>query len=404
MKAKPAAYYLLLLALLFQQTGCRRNVSKVKLPRMAETYSYKDKFPLGLNVAQRFLKTQFEYAPLKVTTQSFDKEALVLGAYDSSTIYFIVTKNLIPDKDAVTSMLNYVSRGNTLFIAAEYIDSSFTQKLGIKITDYGWLKYITDNDSSLLMQDVNISLTDSIWPAGNKFGFYFNRMEQYITAVDTPLTHILGGAENGMTNFVCMNYGSGRIFIHSNPLVFSNYFLLTKNNHRYFENVISYLQPRPIIDYYRNSHYSGNAFFSLQVFFKYPALKWALLLGMGLLLLYVAFAGKRKQRPVPTLQPNINSSVSFVQTVGLLYLQKKDNRNIALKMATYFYEHVRSHYFIATNTINDEFVKILSRKSGVSETRVNELTLLFDEINNMGQISDLELLDLHNRIQEFYKQ
>ncbi|MGE5106988.1 MAG: hypothetical protein ACM3H8_05560, partial [Sphingobacteriales bacterium] len=78
--------------------------------------------------------------------------------------------------------------------------------------------------------------------------------------------------------------------------------------------------------------------------------------------------------------------------------------NIAVKMITYFFEHIRNHYFLATHVINDEFVKALSRKSGVSEESIEELSAIIESVNNSEQVTDLELLDLHNRIQEFYKQ
>jgi hypothetical protein len=67
------------------------------------------------------------------------------------------------------------------------------------------------------------------------------------------------------------------------------------------------------------------------------------------------FDSKRRQRIIKPLQPNINTSVAFTETVGRLYLQKKDNRNIADKMITYFLEHIRNQYFLNTNQLNDEF-------------------------------------------------
>ena len=122
-----------------------------------------------------------------------------------------------------------------------------------------------------------------------------------------------------------------------------------------------------------------------------------------LMLLYIAFGSKRKRRLIPELPTNTNASLSFVQTIGNLYLQKKDNRNIAVKKMTYFLEWVRNSYHINTNNINPEFVQALSRKSGVAEQRVQLLMEKASYINNSDSITDHDLFELNNLIDEFYK-
>ena len=408
MKAAGITYRLLFILLPgFLLCGCMSGKSKVKLPGMTPTYSYKDKLPMGLNAAYRLVHTQFATAPIKINSLSFDKEFSFLNVYDSGVVYLLITNNLFLSETEANYMLNFVAKGNTLFIAAEYIDTSFTKNLNLKTVNNSWQHFLTNNDMLPLLQEDTFHIANPYSGEYEPYSFFYESMSQYFRIPDSSLAGVFGKTAFDSSNYSGINYGSGHIWIHSNPLLFSNYFLLSKNNYEYFEKVFSYLKDRPVIvywdDYYRNARYGRN-FFSLQVFFKYPALTWALILGMSLMLLYVAFASKRKQRIIPTLEPNVNSSVSFVQTVGLLYLQKKDNRNIAVKMITFFFEHIRNHYFLTTTIINNEFINALSRKSGVSESRVAELADIIESINHKENISDIELLDLHNRICEFYKQ
>jgi len=124
---------------------------------------------------------------------------------------------------------------------------------------------------------------------------------------------------------------------------------------------------------------------------------------LGMLLLYIAFGSKRKQRSIPEKIPVANSTVSYTETIGRLYLQKKDNRNIAQKMITYFLEYTRNNYFLNAKQVNNEFVAALSRKSGVSETDVINLVNLIEEINEEEKVSDIKLLELHNQLQLFIK-
>jgi hypothetical protein len=122
-----------------------------------------------------------------------------------------------------------------------------------------------------------------------------------------------------------------------------------------------------------------------------------------MLLLYILFGGKRRQRIIPEIKPNQNSSVAFTETVARLYLQKHDNKNVADKMITYFFEFIRNNYFLNTNVGNKEFITALSRKSGVSEENT---IALFNAINTANQsitIDDYQLLSLNEQIQQFYK-
>ena len=130
---------------------------------------------------------------------------------------------------------------------------------------------------------------------------------------------------------------------------------------------------------------------------------YAFLLTLAALLLFIAFGGKRRQRFVPEKIPNTNTTVSYTETIGRLYLQKKDNRNMALKMFTYFLEHVRNNYYLNTQNLNNEFSEALSRKSGVPEARVKHLLQLMDDTDRSADISDMRVLELHNLMQEYFK-
>ncbi len=144
-------------------------------------------------------------------------------------------------------------------------------------------------------------------------------------------------------------------------------------------------------------------FLSLSVIKQNPPLLWAFWIAVGGLLLFILFNIKRKQRIIPVVKPNVNTTVTFTETVGRLYLQKKDNRHIAEKMITYFYEHIRNKYFISTANINDEFMNSLSGKSGVSKDKTLELFSLIEQVRAEEQIEDAVLLKLNTEIENFTK-
>ncbi len=83
------------------------------------------------------------------------------------------------------------------------------------------------------------------------------------------------------------------------------------------------------------------------------------------------------------------------------YLQKKNNKNIADKMITHFYEHIRNNYFLNTGEINNDFINTLSRKSGVAIELTQNLFVTIEKIQANKNVNDVDLLTLNELIQKF---
>ncbi len=126
-------------------------------------------------------------------------------------------------------------------------------------------------------------------------------------------------------------------------------------------------------------------------------------IALDMLLLYVLFGMKRKQRVVPVIEPVQNTSIAFTEAVAALYLAEKNNKNIADKMIGYFNEHVRTHYFLNVSAGNKDFINSLSKKSGVPLESVQALYNAMEKIGVAYDVSDFELLSLSEQIQLFYK-
>ncbi len=246
------------------------------------------------------------------------------------------------------------------------------------------------------------------------YGYYYFPFLNALTDYDTSFTKVLGTNEINKPNYIVLFEGKGRIYLHVAPRIFGNYFLLTGDNYIYFDNVISYLRsdPKNIYwdEYYKNTdpgrrrnadNKDDDNFSSLSVIRQHPPLLWAFWLTVAGLLLFILFNIKRKQRVIKTVKPNVNTTVNFTETVGRLYLQKKDNNHIAEKMITYFYEHIRNKYFISTVDINDEFINSLAGKSGVSKEDTQQLFFLIKEIQQEEKTEDLQLLKLNTKIENF---
>jgi hypothetical protein len=113
---------------------------------------------------------------------------------------------------------------------------------------------------------------------------------------------------------------------------------------------------------------------------------------------------KRRQRVIPVITPLRNSTLDFVNTVAGVYFNDKDNRSIADKKVSHFLEFVRSRFNIATQTLDEDFIGQLHRKSGVDKDDVVNLVELLSALPIEKRVTDTTLLNLDRHIDHFYKQ
>lgn len=363
---------------------------------------------MGVFVAHKMFQEQFRSYFLYERIKRFGDPEMEIE--DSRNLYFIVANNLFLQQTDVDEMLNYVSKGNRLFIAASYIDEKLLDTLHTQPKYNGSeLLMMFDVKNANEMRHTSVQLKDTAYSGNTKFDFFYYPMLDYFKGIDSSVTTILGLNDRNKPNFISIKYGDGIIFLHLHPEVFSNYFLLKENNKQYFEKVLSYMNSdRNHVywdDFYRRGFAAGSkkSFSSFSVFMKYQPLKWGLLIAVFGLLLFVLMGIKRRQRVIPVKVPNINSSVTFAETIGRLYLQKKDHHNIVHKITTYFLEKVRTRYFLNTSHINAEFISSLARKSNLPEEHVKSTFQYIQQLQEADTISDSELMELHNRLLPFFK-
>lgn len=115
------------------------------------------------------------------------------------------------------------------------------------------------------------------------------------------------------------------------------------------------------------------------------------------------FEAKRKQRIIPVIKPLANTTLEFVATIGNLYYQRGDHKNIAEKKIQFFFDYLHAHYFVSTTHRDERFVSMLAGKSGAGEQNVKALTNTINQILAKEKISKEELISLNALLEKFYK-
>lgn len=358
------------------------------------TLSRHDKNPYGAYCLYSELKDIFPQSVIN-TYQSpvYDQ---VNNATRSNTAYLLMAPSLFGlSKEDVNELLHYTALGNYVFFC------SFNFSPALKDT----LHFSTGYRDDFMSKDsATINFSNPLLHTAANTGFKRQTLEGYFTKYDTVKTTVLGHNQLNDANFISMRVGKGALFIHVLPHCFTNNFLLTRNNALYTSKALSHIPPG-VRSVYWDEYYKPRSAGSqnvLRYILKDTSLRWAFRLGLATIVLYVLFGMKRRQRIIPVITPVQNSTVDFVRTVGNVYFNRQDNKNIAGKMINYFREWVRAHVYLSSAEGDETFAQNLSKKSGVEQQQVDELLRLVEDVQSMSTVSDKALLQLNRQLESFY--
>ena len=391
-------YFFIFIFPAFILGGCNQQKT---IPSLKETYGHKDKNPFGSFVFYDQLQLIFNQNSLNLQRVNFEK--FWHESSDTNALYISITKNLFLSNADEKAMLDFVRDGNTIFISSAHIDSTLLDSLGCTVTLSSAL-----NETPGSFKNTSVSMNTTLFRDSSSYSYFYLPFANYFSKIDSASTRILGNPDFG-NNYIEVFFGKGKFFLHCEPRALSNYFLLQNKNYQYLQNIFSFTNKVPDHlygdDYYnkRNFPPSGkDAKTGITLLLQYPPMAWAFWLVLLLVGSYIFFGGKRRQRIVPAIKPNVNTTIAFTETIGNLYLQKKDNRNIADKMILFFYEHLRKQYYLNTGQINTAFMNTLSKKSNVSIEDTKSLFTLIEQVQKLERLSDEDLLLLNHKIDNFY--
>lgn len=397
-------YIIHIIFLFFGAVTLQGCLNKSGLPDLRETYQLKDTKPFGGYVAHSLLREVYPDKMINVNKKSFSSFRADTYA-DSSSFYMSISKRFYCTPEDAESLLGFVEEGHTVFIAASIIDTLLLDKVYCKQSNNEWTTLLmehrfTDGKTSLIPDALSVQDT---------FGYFYYPFSNHFTEADSVSARVVGRNQFGKANFIVLFLGKGRLYLHCDPRAFSNYFLLKENNYLYLKQVMQLMKEKPgnifWDDYYNRKNFreSSDKGSALSVLFKYPELTIAFWILLVLLLLYILFNGKRKQRIIPVIKPVENTSIAFTKAIAGLYMAEKDNKTIAEKMITYFNDHIRNRYFLNMHGGGKDFVQSLSKKSGVAFEAVQALYNTIEQVQQAEVVSDFELLSLNEQIQNFYK-
>lgn len=361
----------------------------------SESYHIQGKTPYSCYVLNDMLHIIFPQQKIEENNEGFYL-SLDSNSVEKKNI-LVVTSYFNPDKLDLEALLKYVEKGNNLFVSSSDFAQPFLDRCKLEMKSP-----VIDTSAFRRGEEALFLLDPSL---KNDSGYHYNRrMPLYhVSAFDTLNTITLGTNRLGEANFVRTKYGLGQIYIHTQPLVFTNYYLLYGNT-AYTSKILSYLPVRQTVwdNYYKPDRFINTS--PMRYILSQAPLQSAYYLLLITLLLYLVVESKRKQRVIPLIKAVENRSLQFVQTIGGLYFKQRNHADLARKKSIFFKEFLRERYFLTTVSATDECIKLVSLKSGVDADLVKQLLQSTDYYERTQPATEGGLIELNRKMEMFYKQ
>ena len=357
------------------------------------SYLKEDKIPFGTYILYNELESIFPKA--RITPSRLPVYNALKDEKFERTNYLLIAGEVKMDGYDYEELVKFMEKGNHVLIAAYQMNGILSDTLNLRMNSVAKI-----GGKGTPINFVNPDLKE-------KHNYVFNNDlgDQYFSMVDTLRATALGRNANGEVSFVKYTFGKGALFMLPSPKLLSNYNLLNPAGAAYIAKVLSHLPAAERVIWDENNT-KGNVDDEsvLRVLLRHDSLSWAYYLALTGLLIFILFEMKRRQRIIPIIEPLKNTSVDFVKTVGKVYYQQRDNRDIVQKKISYFLEYIRINFRLKTTKLDAEFTSDLALKSGVNETAVQQLIKMINNVNNAAVVSDHELINLNKLIEKFYKQ
>ena len=318
---------------------------------------------------------------------------------DSSMFMFIGLEFMFTDEE-VDLLLKSVDYGSDFFLSTE------------KIPPYLLDKLFDKNPMTFIPK---IKAPHKI--NGKEYNMYYFYENDTLTEIWDLFQNKHIGADSKVwstlferPNYIEIPYGLGKVFLHLNPVVFTNVQVLKKEGKSYLKEVLSTLD-QPHIQWLSFAQYEPYKYDPeddefekdhslLSELFKHPAFRWGFILAVFGLMLYLLFRSKRRRPIIPAVEDNKNSGFGYVDTLAGIYYNKNHGDKMLKIMRRNFFSAVYDHFYIDLAKREDKKPLIaLSKKSNVPLEEIEQL-LKFLEVST--KVSDTFLSNTYKVQRSFY--
>lgn len=378
-----------------------------------ESYSVTSDQPYGTLFIQKLLANYKPGQKFKVNDKEPLHKILDTTQIKTKTDYVFIGQALYFNEGDQKALLNFIAAGNDAFIGVnvmpfDVVDSMF-------IADCEKNTFLMTHEAL----SVNLNFYNDVLKSkkGYTYDYHFGKKDlPYYWQILNPEMFCeftksvvpLGYIDPDKVNFFRFSYGKGHLYVHSNPLVFTNYFMTQRDKVEYASSVFSHLKSESIIwdEFSKSENLQGNNapdVNPLAYILQHDSLRYAWWLMLFAAILYTLFRAKRKQRVIPVLEEKKNTSLEFVNLLSGLHFQNGKHHDIARKRMKYFFYFIRTKYNMHIQQLTEVNLKRLTEKSKVALEDLMLIAREFEHIERQHYYHELKLIDLQRALEKFYK-
>jgi hypothetical protein len=369
----------------------------------------------GLYIFHRLMETSPNVVSMEEIDNTIDTTLFVTEGKLPS-VYMLLDNGISMNEKEIDKLKEFVRQGNAAFVSVLNFGKRFSNEFC-----YG------DLTNEMWDEGVNLNFTHDTFNAD--YSYYFQRFQNnvqtyrewnyfvpsnFIVSLNKVTTISLDTyLENPV--FVKIPHGEGYFYLHSIPEVFVNESMFTQDGFDYAQSVMSHL---PKGHYKWHNHLNEWDIANdvdpedsdnikkespIQYILKDQNLRYAYLVLLFALLVYILFKTKRKQKIIPTIEPNENSSLEFVETVSKLYLKQDKHYKFIIHYEQSFIHFIKDKYYISSQNIDEDYIDSVALKSDISSELIQKIFKEFKKAKTSYSYSTDNLIALHKKIEYFYK-
>lgn len=362
------------------------------------TFGKEDKNPFGGYVVHQLASDIFDDSVHHSMLTLYE----LYDSVESPASFISLSMDFSPGDEDLDVLLDNVSRGGNALICAQYFYGKMQDSLHVRTYDYF---FHPDKQGFSYRQDTaTLVFQNKSYNDETEYFYPRNNIHNYFVEFDSARSQVIATNDLDLPVTIRMAWGKGYLYLNSTPLAFTNAYMLYNHNPEFASRMLSLLpaqQPVYWTEFYQRGRLEAQT--PLRYVLTTEPLKWAYYLMALSILLFMIFEAKRKQRIIPVIPPVSNTSLEFVETIGALYFQHGDHKDMAEKKINYFLEFIRSNYWVNTNVINTDLMLTVSKRSGNSLDDVKDLFQFFKTLESRPRLTEEDLTELNARIEKFHQ-
>ena len=382
-----------------------------------ESYQIGKSQPYDTDVTLELLKAFQKDEKVNVVSRDITE---TLKETDANGYFFIGHYPYYSEK-SLYAILDFIKAGNTALIAANEFPEGFLDAVingyndSIYYYDDEYGSYGSDYTNQNLSNEITVktSIKESYHfdyrerdkKIPYKWSFFEFYENEYFEGIKLAIN------ENEDPILVKFKVGDGECILFSTPILLTNLYVSDSSNIAFTEYMFNLLPEGPLVwdtwsmsyEFNPETNSYNESEGPLKFILSEPPLRAAWYTLLIALFLFLFFRSKRQQQVIPLIEPNINRSLEFIQTVARMHYLRKDYLHIIEQQYRLWYKFILDEYQLRKMEDTEALISKLKQKSGVPEQDIRNILDFETTQKDRLSLREEEMHIAYSYFNTFYK-